>query len=107
MKGVRSFLIIILLSFLLSLSIDRITGAVWDPPLIFPRHIRVSYHTPEFNFEVVSNNVGLRDREMNRRKHGYRILAIGDSFTYGWGVRMEESWPKVLERNLNNVEVVN
>lgn len=27
-------------------------------------------------------------------------MAIGDSFTYGWGVPAEDSWPKILERRL-------
>ena len=39
------------------------------------------------------------------------MLAIGDSFTFGWGVSLEESWPKVLEATLRQagvaVEVAN
>src|ERR1035441_7805937 len=39
------------------------------------------------------------------------VLAIGDSFTYGWGVDGEDSWPKVMERELRqgglDIEVAN
>src|ERR1017187_8033553 len=35
-----------------------------------------------------------------RKSSARRVLAIGDSFTYGWGVDGEDSWPKVMERAL-------
>jgi lysophospholipase L1-like esterase len=38
-------------------------------------------------------------------------MAVGDSFTYGWGVDNKEAWPEVLENNLKHqnfdVEIVN
>ncbi|HEO71116.1 MAG TPA: hypothetical protein ENN80_07625 [Candidatus Hydrogenedentes bacterium] len=41
----------------------------------------------------------------------YRLLALGDSFTYGWGVNIEATWVKQLESNLRagglEVEVIN
>jgi lysophospholipase L1-like esterase len=54
--------------------------------------------------EIRINSQGLRDRE-----HAYatppgvtRIAVLGDSVTLGWGVGMEESYPRVLERLLND-----
>jgi hypothetical protein len=39
------------------------------------------------------------------------VLTFGDSFTFGWGVDIDESWPKVLEKKLRSlgvdVEVLN
>jgi lysophospholipase L1-like esterase len=52
---------------------------------------------------VTTNSKGLRDHE-----HAYeiapgvtRVLVLGDSITLGWGIPMEDSYPKVLERQLN------
>jgi lysophospholipase L1-like esterase len=73
------------------------------PLLVFPPHYRVSYRTPEFAFTAETNAVGIRDREIDlNNKNGLRVIALGDSFTYGWGVEGAESWPKVLERLLND-----
>ena len=49
------------------------------------------------------NSLGLRDREINVPKppRSFRILAMGDSVTFGFGVRLEETYLKVLETQLN------
>jgi lysophospholipase L1-like esterase len=49
------------------------------------------------------NSHGLRDREYSLLKptNTFRILALGDSFTYGHGVRSEETYVKQLEAILN------
>lgn len=59
--------------------------------------------SPEFNTNVSINSKGLRDREYGYSKPDgtKRILCLGDSFTFGYGVRAEETFPKVLERSLN------
>lgn len=56
-----------------------------------------------------TNSRGLRDREYPIRKaHGTtRIVALGDSYTWGYRVRDEEVYPEVLESLLENVEVIN
>ncbi|MDJ0849843.1 MAG: GDSL-type esterase/lipase family protein [Myxococcota bacterium] len=56
---------------------------------------------------VVSiNSLGLRDREVSASKPPgvRRILAIGDSITFGMGVGAEESYPKQLEALLDGSE---
>jgi lysophospholipase L1-like esterase len=49
------------------------------------------------------NSQGFRDREFTLSKppNTIRILAMGDSWTYGWYVNLNDTWPKRLEKLLN------
>ena len=49
------------------------------------------------------NSLGLRDREVSvkRPKGIYRIIVLGDSATAGFGVELEETFPKQLEALVN------
>jgi lysophospholipase L1-like esterase len=49
------------------------------------------------------NSQGFRDREFSVDKppNTIRILAMGDSWTYGWCVNLNDTWPKKLENLLN------
>lgn len=65
--------------------------------------------------DVAINSFGLRDREFETDKPQgvVRILMLGDSVTFGWGVAAEDTVAKKLERRLNAepqgppVEVIN
>lgn len=62
--------------------------------------------------EVEINALGLRDHEttLTRRPGSARILALGDSWTFGPAVKLEETWPEQLEALLggpDRVEVLN
>jgi lysophospholipase L1-like esterase len=48
---------------------------------------------------VRTNSAGMRDRERPRAKPAgtLRIAAVGDSFTFGFGVAAEDAYPSVLE----------
>ena len=52
---------------------------------------------------VSINSEGLRDREFSFEKPPdvYRVMMLGDSTTFGWGVRQEDTAAKFLERKLN------
>lgn len=70
------------------------------------------YQTCEFNYFAAINSLGFRDREIKiDQKKKLRIVAIGDSFTYGWGVNLPDAWPKILEKKLRarglSVEILN
>ena len=53
--------------------------------------------------DVRINSLGLRDREFPAAKPTgvYRILVLGDSTTFGWGVSLEDTAAKILEKMLN------
>ncbi|MBL7959761.1 hypothetical protein JNL27_05925 [bacterium] len=65
--------------------------------------------------QVHINSAGLRDREFTfeKKNNTYRILILGNSCTYGWGVGQDEMYAKLIENrlhtNLNqkNFEVIN
>jgi len=90
------------------LALDQAVGVFLrhspQPPLLlYPAHYRVSYRTPEFAFTADTNAIGIRDHEVDlEKKDRFRILALGDSFTYGWGVESVDAWPKVVERLLTD-----
>lgn len=63
------------------------------------------------NVAVRINSDGLRDREYDvPGGESYRIAALGDSITFGWGVEQDETFESILETELNRVrptEIVN
>jgi lysophospholipase L1-like esterase len=60
---------------------------------------------------VRTNSDGLRDQEYPlQRTNKKRIVFLGDSMTFGWGVEHEDTFENVLERELNNphpTEIIN
>jgi len=65
------------------------------------------------NLSYQINSLGLRGPEVVKNKHGLRILALGNSCTFGWGVSFEKCCTNLLQKELNetnpedNIEVVN
>jgi lysophospholipase L1-like esterase len=56
----------------------------------------------EFRFRYAHNSLGWRGPEVAVPKPAgrFRALALGDSFTYGAGVEVGETWPALLEARL-------
>src|SRR5689334_18825859 len=55
-----------------------------------------------WNTEVKINSLGFRDREFSEQKsRAYRILALGDSITFGTSLAVDLTYPKQLEELLN------
>jgi lysophospholipase L1-like esterase len=50
------------------------------------------------------NSKGFRDKEFSVEKDRdtLRIICMGDSITFGWPAKIEDTYPKVLERLLNS-----
>ena len=86
---------------------------VGDP--VLHHRLRASVRTTVLGVPFETNALGLRDREYGPDKPAgvTRILMLGDSFTEGGGLRLEQSVPKVVEAGLaergcaRRVEVVN
>lgn len=68
--------------------------------------------------DVKINEDGFRDREypIEKPKDSFRILMLGDSLTFGWGVEVDDCFSNIIERRLNEnlagksvrqVEVIN
>jgi lysophospholipase L1-like esterase len=59
--------------------------------------------TIEFETRVDINSEGFRDYEYTENKKDgiYRIVGLGDSFTFGFGVPFEDTYLRVLEKKLN------
>ncbi|MBU8932505.1 MAG: SGNH/GDSL hydrolase family protein [candidate division Zixibacteria bacterium] len=58
------------------------------------------------------NSSGRRGPETQRQKSGLRIVALGNSCTFGWGVPWAQTWtaqlePLVKEQYGNTVEIIN
>ncbi len=68
-----------------------------------------------YGIKTENNSFGLRDKDylIPKPKDTYRILVLGDSFGWGFGVELNKTYMKLLERKLNNlseakkIEVIN
>jgi hypothetical protein len=74
---------------------------VADPKLSFVH--RPNSHAFLMGVDVQINSQGLRDYEYSLTKPAgvYRIMLLGDSTTLGWGVPLNNTTSKILERSLN------
>lgn len=66
------------------------------------------FETPQFRTSVRINETGLRDRShsYSRQNSSPRILVLGDSFAWGYGVEEPDRFSQQLEKSMD-VEVIN
>jgi lysophospholipase L1-like esterase len=110
-------IIAILISILIAEGLLRLTVAgtdlafqhdfVDDPHLPFkpvPESAATDPLSSEFQHVYEHNSLGLRDEEHETEKKAgvFRVLAIGDGFTYGQGAPFDSTYPALLERKLNS-----
>lgn len=72
---------------------------------INPKNLNnVVFRTDEFDSKVTTNNLGLRELRQIEPLHPdiFRIIVIGDSYTFGWGVDDIDTYPYRTEQLLNN-----
>ncbi|MCC7486347.1 MAG: hypothetical protein IT529_15350 [Burkholderiales bacterium] len=79
------------------------------PVLRWRPRANATLHHKRFDVTYTTNSRGLRDREhsLDERAGVTRIVTLGDSFTWGYGVRREAAYPALLERRLAATEVIN
>lgn len=70
------------------------------------------FHTtvqhPHFDIDVKTNAHGLRDDDYPyQRSSRHRMLVLGDSFVWGYGVEKEERFTEVLESRYPDWEIIN
>lgn len=108
-------------SVVFSLCVTEAVIRIWDPPLAKPEMNQIHRSSPILAWELIPkssgigklgelyeiNSAGFRDVEhsIKKRPGVFRIMAIGDSFTFGMGVNLEDTYPKQLERFLNREQV--
>jgi hypothetical protein len=85
--------------------IEENNPAMYRPSSLLPYELRPGYRGQlrrrEFRNRIAIGSGGFRGPDFPARKGGRpRILAVGDSFTFGWGVEEDEAWPRRLERVL-------
>jgi lysophospholipase L1-like esterase len=111
-------LLLLLGSIFLCLIAFEVFFRVWDPPISKPGMYQIHRPSPVFGWELVPgasgfgragtyihiNADGFRDSEHSPHKDAgiFRIMVIGDSFTFGQGVNLEDTYSKYLERFINN-----
>ena len=86
-------------------------GGNWLPGATMPHPTRLYQLRPNYSagpggaygeMDIKTNSIGLRERPLEElRLSQVRILAIGDSFTFGAGINREQTWPAQLERALD------
>jgi lysophospholipase L1-like esterase len=73
-------------------------GSQYDTGLFYTlkRNSRFSFSNAEFSTGYHTNAAGLRDDSASLNYPS--VICLGDSYTMGWGVEQEESFPQQLER---------
>ena len=60
----------------------------------------------EWDVEFSINNLGIRDEDLSFYKPDdeYRLVLLGDSFTQGHGVELEDRYSTIIEKRFNEIE---
>lgn len=105
----RARVLLAMVSLFVSIAIAEVlTRALLPRPGFqeIPAQTQITPHpTREFsyspNYPGYTNSLGLRDAPIGPEEN-VDILAVGDSFTVGAGLAMEEAWPSQLESSINS-----
>lgn len=68
---------------------------------------RARHTSAEFDVEIATNERGFRGPSWPKPRAGKRVLVLGDSFAFGWGVAYEQSFSALLQARHADWQVVN
>ena len=103
-------LLAVVFTIALAVAADRIYGAIGMPEttnLLFPAFSRAHHQSTEFDVTVHINNLGFRGESVSIKKTKKRVVVLGDSFTFGWGVPLHETWIQLLQERYPDIEFLN
>ena len=91
-----------LLCLVIAVAVDRLVGLANPSAGICNRPLSsLEFHTPEFHYTAKHNKWGFRGNEQTLEcRGGPKIMLLGDSFTWGWGVDYEKTWAAWLDNLL-------
>jgi len=117
MKIKTKWLITVLAVFLFLLLLAELAVRIWAPQDLisdiiafdgdlchrFKNNTIGVQNSREFSIKLKTNALGLRDRDYSEMKDDstYRILMLGDSHTFGWGVKLNNIFSEIIEQKLN------
>ena len=70
-------------------------------------NVHADFSHPEFDVKVRTNGLGLRDENIDPHDQRQKVLFLGDSLTWGFGVEEEERFTERLQESLPGIRVVN
>jgi hypothetical protein len=83
---------------------------IYDPLLGWTHQplLRGRFNDPRFSVGIAINSHGMRDREYSlKRTKKKRMLVLGDSFGWGYGVELDERFSEILEKKYPDWEIIN
>jgi hypothetical protein len=78
-----------------------------DPELgfLYPAHRTITHRTNDFTVQIHTDEHGFRNPSpWPAQAH---TVLVGDSMGYGYGVREQDSWPRLLEKSLDAGTLIN
>jgi len=74
-----------------------------DSDLFWRFRENITTRSKQFSYLTYNiNSSGFRGPEIEKEKKGFRVLALGNSCTFGWGVEHEHTWVRQLDKILDN-----
>lgn len=67
---------------------------------LLPDRTYIDTGKPDLPFRIITNHLGTRNKQeytLKKPRNGLRLLALGDSITFGVHVNNQDSWPQRLE----------